>query len=134
MSEADVISGKTQLNYNANDWFYMNRDKCGQNVVDCVTNADHDCCKNKSAVRDLQSVANGLGASATQYNDSKVLYSRELLFTVNILVGLAMICYYIYLNQDVLPDPGAALIGLGNTVVNAAKDAAKDATKGAIKT
>ena len=126
MSEADLVSGKTQLNYSANDWFYMNS-KCAQ--VDCVKDPTDSCCANRSAVQHLQEVSNSLGASATQYNDAKVLYSRELLFTVNILIGLAMLCYYIYLNQEVLPDPGAALSGLSDTVTNAAKDASAVAIK-----
>ena len=129
MSEADIISGKTQLNYNSNDWFYMNPSKCDPKEVDCVKNPENSCCENRQAVQQLQSTANHLGASATQYNDAKVLYSRELLFMVNILAGLAMICYYIYLNQDVFPDPSAALSGLSNTVANAAKNASAVATK-----
>lgn len=123
MSEADIISGKTQLNYRANDWFYMNPDKCGR--VNCEQDTNNSCCVNKTAVKHLQSVSNSLGASATQYNDAKVLYSRELLFAVNILAGLAMICYYIYLNQDVLPNPSAVLSGIGNTVTSASKNVTK---------
>jgi hypothetical protein len=38
-----------------------------------------------------------------------MLYNRELLFAINIVIGLAMLLYYIYLNQDVLPNVSAAI-------------------------
>jgi hypothetical protein len=114
MSESDIISGIKQLNYSANDWFYMNNNKCGD--IDCssAANANNECCKNKAAVQTLKSTTNSLGATVTQYNDAKMLYNRELLFTVNILAGLAMLCYYIYLNQDVFPTPSDIMQKVGN--------------------
>lgn len=131
MSESDLIAGSKPTNYSANDWFYMNKTKCG--AVDCATadNAENECCKNKAAVQNLQAVTNNLGSTATQYNDAKMLYNRELLFTVNILAGLVMICYYIYVNQNVLPDPTAAIQQLGS-VANSASNPLS-ALKGAVK-
>ena len=124
MNESDIINGIKQLNYSANDWFYMNSNKCGG--IECASpdNADNECCMNKAAVQTLQSTANDLGATVTQYNDAKMLYNRELLFTVNILAGIAMLCYYTYLNQDVFPNPSdiAQKIGnAGSSIANSAK-------------
>jgi|LauGreDrversion4_2_1035121.scaffolds.fasta_scaffold09938_3 hypothetical protein len=107
MSEID--NAAKPLTYVANDWFYM---KTGANE-ECNNQNDPKCEENKSAVDTLRNTTNHLGASTTQYNDAKMLYNRELLFTVNILAGLAMLCYYIYLNQSVLPSPADAIKGMG---------------------
>lgn len=115
----DITDGSQSLTYSANDWFYMKNkpgDKCDpenkkQNKNSCVAN--------KEAVGELNNSTNVLGASLTQYNDAKMLYNRELLFTVNILVGLALLCYYIYLNQSVFPSPSNAIKGvsaIGNSM------------------
>jgi hypothetical protein len=125
MNESDIINGIKQLNYSANDWFYMNSNKCSD-IDECASpdKADNACCMNKSAVQTLQSTANDLGATVTQYNDAKMLYNRELLFTVNILAGIVMLCYYTYLNQDVFPNPSdiAQKIGnAGSSIANSAK-------------
>lgn len=112
--EAHIIEGKQLLNYSANDWFYMNPQTCG--TVDCEQpqNINNSCCLNKSAVDKLKTVSNELGSSMTQYNDARMLYNRELLFMVNIVVGLGLLCYYIYLNQSVLPNPMAAIGSLSS--------------------
>lgn len=97
------------LSYMENDWFYM-KTEANQ---ECKDKDDQKCQDNKSAVDGLRDSANHLGTWTTQYNDAKMLYNRELLFTVNIIAGLAMICYYIFLNQSVLPSPVAAIKGMG---------------------
>ena len=107
MSETEIIRGSLPLNYSANDWFYLHIDKCNNPK-------DEQCVANKVAVQQLQSTSNSLGASMTQYNDAKMLYNRELLFTVNILAGLAMLCYYIYVNQNVFPDPTSVFKQIGD--------------------
>ena len=100
------------LSFSANDWFYMKSD--------CKTTYDaNSCAANESVVNQLKTSTNNFGASMTQYNDSKMLYNRELLFTFNILVGLGVLCYYIYINQSVIPSPSAALSkinSIGNSV------------------
>jgi hypothetical protein len=83
----------------------------------CIGDTDptSNCGKNKSEVLNLQNTTNKLGATVTQYNDAKMLYNRELLFMVNIVVGLAMLCYYIYLNQSVIPSlPAVSIESIGN--------------------
>ena len=135
MNETELITGSNPINYSANDWFYMNAQKCGNIDCDQTANAKNECCENKTAVQNLRVSTNNLGSTVTQYNDVKMLYTRELLFTVNILAGLVMICYYIYLNQDVLPDPTAAIqkiSSVGSSVVNSATSRIS-ALKGAAK-
>ncbi len=95
------------LSFSANDWFYMK--------PDCKTVYDANlCASNESVVNQLKMSTNEFGTSVTQYNDSKVLYNRELLFTFNLLVGLALLCYYIYINQSAIPSPSAAVAGISS--------------------
>ena len=113
MSELDMTihDSNKQLQYNANDWFYM-KTKEGESCHPEAGNPDL-CDKNKCAVSSLQVSTDDLGASMMKYNDAKMLYNRELLFTVNILAGLALICYYIYVNQSAIPSPESAVKGIG---------------------
>ena len=108
----DINDGSQSLTYSANDWFYM-KNKKGEKC-DPSSNVNKDAClKNETAVNDLSASKNTLGASLTHYNDAKMLYNRELLFTVNILAGLALLCYYVYLNQSVFPSPSNAIKSVG---------------------
>lgn len=100
------------LKYTANDWFYM-KTNTGDECNPGSNNSDL-CENNKNAVFVLRDSTNSLGAITTQYNDSKMLYNRELLFTVNILFGLALICYYIYVNQSAIPSPTEAVKTIGS--------------------
>lgn len=83
------------LAYTANDWFYL-KSECAKSVD------DPKCAENKEAVNQLRNSADKLGSETTKYDDAKILYNRELLFTVNILAGLALIFYYMYVNKGVL--------------------------------
>lgn len=115
MPELDLTmnDGNKPLQYMANDWFYM-KTESGE-VCDPKSNDSVLCEKNKCAVGRLQTTTDNLGASVTQYNDAKMLYNRELLFTVNILAGLVLICYYIYVNQSAIPSPANAAKNFGAT-------------------
>ena len=96
--------------FSANDWFYM-KSECENKDCSDPINSEDICCLNKTAVDDLKSSTNSFVASTTQYNDTKMLYNRELLFTMNILFGLGLLCYYIYINQSVIPSFESAKIG-----------------------
>jgi len=99
------------LQYSANDWFYMKR----ENGEVCDTNSYNGalCDANKCAVSSLQVSTDNLGAAEMLYNDAKMLYNRELLFSVNMFAGLVLICYYVYVNQSALPSPAGALKNMG---------------------
>ena len=90
----------------AKDWFYM---KTGAGDVCDPTANNANCDKNRTAVQHLRDNTDSMGAAMMQYEDAKMLYNRELLFTVNILAGLVLICYYIYKNQSAIPSPSDAL-------------------------
>jgi hypothetical protein len=114
MTDATVNNFNKPMTYAANDWFYMKT--AGGEA--CNNTKDVNCVKNEAAVGNLRQSTNHLGASLTQYNDAKMLYNRELLFTVNIFVGLLMLCYYIYLNQSVASSGANVnnLKSIGNTI------------------
>lgn len=108
MSDND---GTRPINYSANDWFYLKKgtgSECapGKNTAECD--------KNKIDVNNLLSQTDTLGAAITQYNDTKVLYNRELLFTINIFVGIGLLIYYIYVNGEALPKLGDVTTKLGS--------------------
>jgi hypothetical protein len=84
--------------FSVNDWFYM-KPECAEKDCSSSKNSNDKCCLNKTAVSNLNDYTNSFVASRTQYDDTKMLYNRELLFTVNILFGLGLLCYYIYINQ-----------------------------------
>ena len=116
-SELQKMDVSQPLHYMVNDWFYMKTetgDICDPNSPDSEL-----CSKNKNAVDELQTSTDNLGSSRMMYNDARILYNRELLFTVNILAGLIFICYYIYVNQSVIPMPTnviANMDSIGNSI------------------
>ena len=108
MVDVTMNDGNKPLKYNSNDWFYM---KTGTNDI-CNTTTS-DCNDNQTAVNTLQTSTDDLGASMMKYNDATMLYNRELLFMVNILAGIVLICYYIYINQSAIPSPASVIKGVG---------------------
>ena len=90
------------LTYSSNDWFYLKPSVCSNP-------GDKKCEQNKNAVGNLRLSTDNLGSASAKYNDAKVLYNRELLFTVNILFGVALLCYYIYVNNSSLPNVSSAV-------------------------
>jgi hypothetical protein len=114
MADIKMNDGSKSLTYTANDWFYMKHgsgEECHRGSND---QEPEKCVKNREAVNNLRNSTNILGATVTQYNDSKMLYNRELLFTVNMLIGIALLCYYTYLNQSAFPSPSTALKQMGD--------------------
>lgn len=77
--------------FSVNDWFYNKPDICptGQ------------CKDNQLTAENLVRATNALDVSDTQYNDLLVMYNRELLFLVNMIVGLGVLLFYVYKNQAV---------------------------------
>jgi hypothetical protein len=80
------------------EWFYMKKSNCTEDST------DSDCVNNKKNINAMKTTSDLLETAKTQYNDVFLLYSRELLFTVNILFGLGLLLYYIYINGNALPN------------------------------
>lgn len=118
MSEQHTNAAGKPLEYTANDWFYL-KSECKKRPEDAVP--DPKCTRNKNAVKMLRKSTDKLGSASTKYDDAKMLYNRELLFTVNMLAGLALICYYVYMNRSVLPN-------IANAVNSSVKSASSKLT------
>ena len=119
MSELNIPT--QPLTYSANDWFYM-KTKPGEECDPTDTYNKTKCDANRNNVNNLRSSTDSLGASIMQYNDARMLYNRELLFSINIIAGLVLICYYIYRNQSVFPNPTTAISSIskiGDSLSNA---------------
>jgi hypothetical protein len=82
--------------YSVNDFYYTNTEACPSKDTD-------ECNTNLTLSKQLLSTQSELSGAQTHYEDVKKLYNRELIFTVNLLIGVAMLIYYVYINKDVLP-------------------------------
>jgi len=117
--------GSKPIKYSANDWFYLKTgmgSTCAPNGVNSLK-----CNENKTNVHNLITKTDTLGAAITQYNDVKLLYNRELLFTINIFIGLSALFYYVYANSEALPKLSNAakkLGSVGNSMTQFATSAA----------
>lgn len=117
--------GSKPIQYSANDWFYLKTgvgSKCEANGANGSA-----CIENKKKVQDLITKTDVLGTAITQYNDIQLIYNRELLFTINIFFGLAMLVYYVYVNGDALPklsDAAKKIGSVGNSMTQLATSAA----------
>ena len=93
-----IVSG-----YSTNDYFYTH---IGQNGA-CKQNDGDDyktnCPENKKLATDLEKTHVVSSATQNKYNDTLMLYNRELIITVNLIIGICGLLYYIYVNKDVLP-------------------------------
>jgi hypothetical protein len=90
--------GSKTVKFSANDWFYL---KTGTGSA-CATSTS-ECATNKTKVGTLMTKTDELGSAITRYNDVVLLYGRELLFTINIFVGLVFLCLYIKANSGSIP-------------------------------
>ena len=104
--------GSKPIQYSANDWFYLKT----QSGATCDPSKGNGsaCRENKKKVQNLMTTTDVLGTAITQYNDVQLLYNRELLFTINIFFGLAMLFYYVYVNSDALPNLSDAAKKMGS--------------------
>ena len=107
-----IVYGYTSTDYY---WTGIATDKSTQNIcnieidtkkddyINSINNPNSECYKNKSLSQNLTQQQTSLSAAQSKYDDIKMLYNRELIFTLNLLVGLGALIYYIYINQDALP-------------------------------
>ena len=93
--------------YSVNDYFYTHTaegDVCsGYNGNPKHPNKRFDCATNQTMATTLHQSQTNASAVKSQYDDTIMLYNRELIITVNLILGLCGLIYYIYVNKDVLP-------------------------------
>ena len=93
--------------YSVNDYFYTHTsqgDEChGYTGNPKHPNKRHDCATNQKNATTLTQSQTNASSAQSQYQDTIMLYNRELIITVNLILGLCGLIYYIYVNKDVLP-------------------------------
>lgn len=96
--------------YSVNDYFYMHThagDECNGYSGDTKNPGKapvaKDCATNHTMATTLTQSQTNASAAESQYNDTIMLYNRELIITVNLILGVCGLIYYIYINKDVLP-------------------------------
>jgi hypothetical protein len=86
--------------YSTNDYFYTHtNDECKKGTKE----SDENCDYNKRLATDLEKKQTLSSSAKNKYNDTLMLYNRELIITMNLILGLCGLLYYIYVNKDVLP-------------------------------
>ena len=99
--------------YSTNDYFYTHTDQKGEcknyTGKEGTTDSEKNCHKNKTLARSLEQTQTVSSATQNKYNDTLMLYNRELIITVNLIIGLCGLLYYIYVNKDVLPSVPTSL-------------------------
>jgi hypothetical protein len=95
--------------YSQNDFFYANSNVCGEknkstglydnpklqlNGTDCLTN--------ESLATKLQSMKDQYASSLQKHEDILKMYNREIIYMFNMIVGVGLVGYYIYLNKKII--------------------------------
>ena len=99
MVNANYIAG-----YSQNDFFYMSSENCGTKVS---TGAYHptgtitsdSCADNESKAKQLQSMRDEYASSLEKHNNVLKMYNRELVYTFNMIVGIGLLSYYMYVHK-----------------------------------
>lgn len=93
--------------YSVNDYFYTHTESDGlcHGYTGDPNNPGQktDCATNEQNAKTLIQAQTNSSAVKSQYDDTIMLYNRELIITVNLILGVCGLMYYIYINKDVLP-------------------------------
>ena len=93
--------------YSTNDYFYTHTDNTGEcknyTGKDGNTDSEKNCHTNKTLATSLEKTHVVSSSTENKYKDTLMLYNRELIITVNLIIGICGLLYYIYVNKDVLP-------------------------------
>jgi hypothetical protein len=92
--------------YSVNDYFYTHTESdglCYGYTGDSNNTEYTDCATNQKNATTLIQAQTNSSAAQSQYQDTIMLYNRELIITVNLILGVCGLMYYIYINKDVLP-------------------------------
>jgi hypothetical protein len=121
----EQMTSSSIIGYSRNDWFFMKPDICAANGAA----PSAECEANQSTAQRFERAIVQNDLTERQYEDMLALYNRELLFAVNMAVGLACLCYYVYLNASSLTVVTDAVRGVGSKL-SAATGAAAAAAVG----
>lgn len=94
-----IVSG-----YSTNDFVYTHIDPSGEcNNYTGNRSSNTACYTNEINAKTLQRGQTESSTVQNKYNDTIMLYNRELIITVNMILGICGLIYYIYVNKEVLP-------------------------------
>jgi hypothetical protein len=94
-----IVSG-----YSTNDFFYTHIEAEGVcNKYTGSNESNPDCYQNEMNAKKLERTQTETSTVQNKYNDTMMMYNRELIITVNMILGICGLIYYIYVNKDVLP-------------------------------
>jgi hypothetical protein len=100
------MDGDFLIGYSQNNVYYDKADYCPkQNKAYNTGNADRNsvCLQNEQKVKRMKQLMDNHSASIQKYNDTKKYYNRELLYTINLTLGIGIISYYFYVNRNLAP-------------------------------
>ena len=93
-------------NYDMGDMFFNKTDYCAQTgagkYTDVVTRGKPkttDCAQNYTLSTQMQAMQNQYSASQEKINNVQLLYSRELIYTCNLTMGIGGLILYLYYNK-----------------------------------
>ena len=106
MANTNYIAG-----YSQNDFFYANSNVCGTQTNEGMFNpgsseatgiTSDQCVTNQSLAAQLQSTRDQYASSLQKHEDILKMYNREILYMFNMIVGVGLVGYYIYLNKKII--------------------------------
>lgn len=90
------------IGYSHNNVYYDKADYCKKTDKKYDTgNTERNsvCLQNEQKVKRLKQIMDNHSASLQKYNDAKKYYNRELLYTINLALGIGIMSYYFYVNR-----------------------------------
>lgn len=98
--------GSLIAGYSANDMYYVSTECKAALKSDTAADATlkASCKNNEKATENIIKNKNKVESEKEKYENMKDLYNREVLHFFNMSVGIAGLLYYVYKNQDALPN------------------------------
>lgn len=90
--------------YSQNDFFYMSSENCGAKDSTGAYNpsgviTSDSCVMNESNAKDLQIMRDQYSASLEKHDNILKMYNRELAYTFNMIIGIGLLSYYMYVHK-----------------------------------
>jgi hypothetical protein len=96
--------GSRIAGYSVNDMYYVSA-TCKEAINSKVESVLKTSCENNEKATDnIIKNKNRVESEKEKYENMKDLYNREVLHFFNMSLGIAGLIYYVYKNQDALPN------------------------------
>jgi hypothetical protein len=90
------------IGYSQNDVYYDKADYCvknGESYSTGNTQRNSLCLQNEEKSKRMKQLLDKHSGTMQKYNDTKKYYNRELLYTINLAIGIGLLSYYFYTNR-----------------------------------